>query len=84
MNRSASFGIIGGSGSTGKALATELRSSTNKTIFSAGRNLANLEAVAADLGAAVSAVQVDVRDPRSLEELCGSCSRGGELWRASV
>jgi len=74
MNRSATFGIIGGSGSTGKAVATELRSSTNKAILIAGRNVANLEAVAADLGAAVSAVQVDVRDPRSLKEFCGRCS----------
>jgi len=74
MNRSATFGVIGGSGSTGKSVAKELRCSTDRAILIGGRNLANLEAVAADLGAAVSAVRVDVRDPQSLEEFCGRCS----------
>ena len=74
MNHSATFGVIGGSGSTGKAVAKELRRSTESAILIGGRILANLEAVAADLGVAVSAVRVDVRDPRSLEEFCGRCS----------
>jgi len=74
MDRAATFGVIGGSGSTGKAVAKELRSSTNKAILIGGRSVAGLEAVAADLGAAVSAVQVDVRDPRSLQKFCGRCS----------
>ena len=74
MNRSAIIGVIGGSGSTGKAVAKELRRSTESAILIGGRNLANLEAVAANLGVAVSAVRVDVRDPRSLEEFCGRCS----------
>jgi saccharopine dehydrogenase (NAD+, L-lysine forming) len=74
MNRSATFGVIGGSGSTGKAVAKELRRSTNGAILIAGRNLANSEVVAADLGAAVLAVRVDAHDPRSLEEFCGRCS----------
>jgi saccharopine dehydrogenase-like NADP-dependent oxidoreductase len=74
MNRSATFGVIGGSGSTGKTVAKELRSSTDRAIFIGGRNLASLEAVAAVLGAAVSAVRVDVHDPQSLEEFCGRCS----------
>jgi hypothetical protein len=74
MNRSATFGVIGGSGSTGKAVAKELRWSTDSAILIAGRNGAKLEAAAADLGSAVSAVPVDARDRRSLEEFCGSCS----------
>jgi saccharopine dehydrogenase-like NADP-dependent oxidoreductase len=74
MNRSVTFGVIGGSGSTGKAVAKELRCSTDRAILIGGRNIASLEAVAADLGAAVSAVRVDVRDPRSLEKFCGRCS----------
>jgi hypothetical protein len=74
MNRSATFGVIGGSGNTGKAVAKELRRSTESAILIGGRNLANLEAIATDLGAAVSAVRVEVRDPRSLEEFCGRCS----------
>ena len=75
MNRSATFGVIGGSGSTGKAVAKELRWSTDREILIGGRNVVNSKTVAADFGAAaVSAVRVDVRDPRSLEEFCGSCS----------
>lgn len=75
MNRSATFGVIGGSGSTGKAVAKELRWSTDREILIGGRNVVNSKTVAADFGAAaVSAVRVDVRDRRSLEEFCGSCS----------
>jgi len=74
MNRSATFGVIGGSGSTGKTVAKELRSSTDGAILIGGRNLASLEAVAAVLGAPVSATRVDVRDPQSLDEFCGRCS----------
>ena len=71
MNCSATFGVIGGSGSPRKAVAKELRCSTDRAILIGGRNIAKLEAAAADLGAAVSAVGVDVCDPRSLEEFCG-------------
>lgn len=74
MNRSAAFGVIGGSGSTGKAVAKELRRSTDKRILIGARNLANAEAVAKNLGTAVSAVRVDVRDARSLEDFCGRSS----------
>lgn len=75
MQRSATFGVIGGSGSTGKAVAEEpRRSSTDRAILIGGRDLAKLHAVAAELGAAVSAIKLDVRDPRSLEEFCGRCS----------
>lgn len=74
MNSSASFGVIGGSGSTGKAVAKELRRSTDKAILIGGRNLSKLEAVAAELGTGVSGIRVDVRDPKSLEDFCGRCS----------
>jgi Saccharopine dehydrogenase NADP binding domain len=74
MNRSATFGVIGGSGSTGRAVAKELRFSTDRAIIIAGRNVSKLRTVAADLGGAVSAVGVDIRDPRSLEEFCAKCS----------
>jgi hypothetical protein len=73
MNRSATFGVIG-SGNAAKAVAEELRHSTDKSILIGGRNLANAEAIAANLGAAVSAVRVDVRDAPSLEQFCGRCS----------
>jgi len=74
VNYSATFGVIGGAGSTGKAVAMELRRSTDRAILIGGRNLAKLDAVAAELGAPVSGMRVDVRDPRSLEEFCGRCS----------
>jgi len=74
MNHSVTFGVIGGSGSTGEAVAKELRRSTDKAILIGGRNLAKLDAVAAELGGAVSAIRLDVRDPRSLEEFCGRSS----------
>jgi hypothetical protein len=73
MNRSSTFGVIG-SGNTAKAVAQELRRSTDKSILIGGRNLANAEAIAANLGAAVSPVRVDVRDASSLEQFCGRCS----------
>jgi len=74
MTPFATFGVLGGSGNTGKAVAQELRRSTENAILIGGRNVARLKTVAADLGSAVSAVRVDVRDLRSLEEFCGSCS----------
>ena len=74
MNRSAAFGVIGGSGSTAKAVAKELLRSTDKRILIGARNLANAEAVAANLGVAVSAVRVDIRDARSLQDFCGRSS----------
>ena len=83
MNSSATFGVIGGSGNTGKAVVKELCRSTDRAILIGGRNLAKLEAVAAEIGAGVSAMQLDVRDPRLLEEFCGRCSvvvnRGGPV-----
>jgi len=74
MNRSAAFGVIGGSGSTAKAVAKELRRSTDQRILIGARNLADAEAVAANLGVAASAVRVDIRDARSLEDFCGRSS----------
>jgi saccharopine dehydrogenase (NAD+, L-lysine forming) len=73
MNRSATFGVIG-SGNTAKAVSQELRRSTGKSILIGGRNLANAEAIASDLGPAGSAVRVDVRDSPSLEQFCDRCS----------
>ncbi len=63
-----------GAGSTGRAVAKELRRSTDRTILIGGRNLAKLEVVAVELGTGISGMRVDVRDPRSLEEFCGRCS----------
>jgi len=74
MQRSATFGVIGGSGSIGKAVAKELRRSTDRPILIGGRNLAKLNDVVEEVGAAVSVMRLDVRDPRSVEEFCGRCS----------
>ena len=74
MNRSVTFGVIGGTGSTGRAVAKELRRSTDRPILIGGRNLAKLNAVVEEVGAAVSVMRLDVRDPRSVEEFCGRCS----------
>jgi saccharopine dehydrogenase-like NADP-dependent oxidoreductase len=74
MNRSAAFGVIGGCGSTAKAVVKELLRSTDKRILIGARNLANAEAVAANLGVAASAVRVDIRDARSLGDFCGRSS----------
>ena len=74
MNRPATFGVVGGSGSTGKAVAKELRRSTDSAIIIGGRNVPNLRSMATDLGGAVTVVGVDVRDPRSLKEFCAKCS----------
>jgi hypothetical protein len=74
MDRIATFGVIGGSGSAGKAVAKELRRTTDRAILIGGRNLAASEVVAADLGGGASTVRVDIRDPCSLESFCGPCS----------
>ena len=74
MNRSVTFGVIGGTGSTGRAVARELRRSTDRPILIGGRNLAKLNAVVEEVGAAVSVMRLDVCDPRSVEEFCGRCS----------
>jgi len=74
MNRSVTFGVIGGTGSTGRAVAKELRRSTDRPILIGGRNPAKLKDVVEEVGAAVSVMRLDVRDPRSVEEFCGRCS----------
>lgn len=74
MNPSAAFGVIGGSGSTAKAVAKELLRSTDQQILIGARILADAEAVATNLGVAASAVRVDIRDARSLEDFCGRSS----------
>jgi saccharopine dehydrogenase (NAD+, L-lysine forming) len=74
MNCFATFGITGGCGNTAKAVAKEPRRSTNGQILIGARNLASAEAVAANLGPAVAAARVDLRDVRSLEQFCFRCS----------
>jgi hypothetical protein len=44
------------------------RACQTSRFLSGGYNLANAEAVAANLGVAVSAIRVDIRDAQSLEK----------------
>ncbi len=73
MNRSVTFGIIGGSGNTGKAVARELRRSSDRPIVIGARNLAKAQAVAHGLPN-TSAMRVDACDAKSLENFCAGCS----------
>jgi saccharopine dehydrogenase-like NADP-dependent oxidoreductase len=74
MNRAATFGIVGGSGNTARAVAEELRRSTENPIVLGGRNLLASTDAANKLGGGVSATRVDVFDRGSLEELCEQCA----------
>jgi putative NADH-flavin reductase len=68
------FGIVGGYGSTGRAVVSELLKSGDGEIRIGGRDLAKGKALAAELGSRVSAMQLDVMDARSLADFCGGCS----------
>lgn len=64
MNRTFTFGILGGYGATGKAVGDELRRSSNKAILVGGHTRAATE----------TAALVDIRDPQSLDQFCSRCS----------
>ncbi len=68
------FGIVGGYGATGRAVASELSKSNDGDILIGGRDLARASALAAQLGSKASAAQLDVLDGRSLDDFCGRCS----------
>lgn len=74
MTHSHTFGIVGGYGATGTAVATELLKSSSGEILIGGRDLSKASALAARLGSRVSAAQSDVLDPRSLDDFCSRCS----------
>lgn len=74
MSQAVTFGIVGGYGATGRAVAAELRTSDDYAVLIAGRDLEKANAIAAQLGDRVSAARVDVTDPESLDALCGRCS----------
>lgn len=74
MSTTATFGVIGGYGSTGEAVARELMRSTTEPILIAGRDAAKARVKASELGARVSGGPVDVRDPQSLDAFCRRCS----------
>jgi saccharopine dehydrogenase (NAD+, L-lysine forming) len=74
MNQTIKFGIIGGYGATGRAVASEIFNSCDGEILIGGRDVAKGEAIASKLGSRASAAQLDVLEPRSLDGFCSRCS----------
>src|SRR5215469_1953584 len=68
------FGIVGGYGATGAAVAMELLKSSVGEILIGGRDLTKATDLASELGGRGSATQVDVLDSRSLDDFCARCS----------
>ena len=74
MSQRITFGIIGGYGATGSAVATALLKSCDGEILIGGRDLSKGTTSAAKLGSRASAAHVDVLDTRSLDDFCSRCS----------
>ena len=74
MNRASVFGIIGGYGAAGRAVASELVRSSDGQILVGGRDRARADQLAASLGRTASAAMVDLLDDRLLDEFCSACS----------
>ena len=74
MSENFTFGIVGGYGATGRMVAAELHKATEWQILIGGRDLAQARALAAKFDGRVTAAQVDVLDPQSLDEFCSRCS----------
>lgn len=74
MVQSATFGIVGGYGATGRVVVSELLKSGDGELLVGGRDQAKLESLAAESGSRVSAARLDVLDVRSLDEFCSRCS----------
>ncbi len=73
MPEKSTFGVIGGYGSTGSVVATELSKSASSTILVGGRNLEKANAQAAKIAGKVVAAKVDVLDANSLDAFCKRC-----------
>jgi saccharopine dehydrogenase-like NADP-dependent oxidoreductase len=73
MNRTFTFGIVGGYGATGRVVASELWKSSEGEILIGGPNLARAVALANEFRSRVSAAALDVRDASSLDEFCSRC-----------
>jgi hypothetical protein len=74
MPRPLRLGIIGGYGSTGGVVVSELWKSCPGEILFGGRDLAKAKELAATFDGRVSAAQVDVLDAASLDRFCSNCS----------
>jgi saccharopine dehydrogenase (NAD+, L-lysine forming) len=74
MSGTVTFGIVGGYGATGKIVASELWKCCDGEILIGGRDLARVKLLAAEFDGRASAAQLDVLDPRSLDDFCHRCS----------
>jgi saccharopine dehydrogenase-like protein len=75
MSRSATFGIVGGYGATGRIVASELtKSCDGAEILVGGRDLVKAKSLAAEFNQRVSAAYLDVLDSNSLDNFCSQCS----------
>jgi len=74
MSRTATFGIVGCYGATGRSVVAELWKSRNGEILVGGRDLAKGEAVAGGFENRVSAAHLDILDAHSLDDFCSRCS----------
>ena len=68
------FGVVGACGATGQAVVAELHKSCGGNVLIGGRELEKQRALADRFDARVSATQVDVLDPASLDAFCGQCA----------
>ncbi len=74
MSRTATFGIVGGYGATGRVVASELWKSCNGEILIGGRDLTKGQALAAEFDNRVSAANLDIFLSHSLDDFCSRCS----------
>src|SRR6516225_6583828 len=74
MSQTVRFGIVGGSGATGRMVVSELWKSCPGEIRIGGRDLARGKSLAATFDGRVSAVELDVLDAPSLDRFCSDCS----------
>jgi saccharopine dehydrogenase (NAD+, L-lysine forming) len=74
MNKTVTFGIVGGYGATGRAVASELWKSCAGKILIGGRDLAKAKALAEGFDNRVSAAPLDILDAHSLHDFCSRCS----------
>jgi saccharopine dehydrogenase (NAD+, L-lysine forming) len=74
MGRTVTFGVVGGYGATGKAVASQLWKSCDGEILLGGRDLAKGKAMAAEFDSRVSAASLDILVPQSLDDFCSRCS----------
>ncbi|HYA25352.1 MAG TPA: saccharopine dehydrogenase NADP-binding domain-containing protein [Terriglobales bacterium] len=74
MTQTATFGVVGGYGSTGRVVVSELHKCCRGEILIGGRDLAKANALAGQFGSRMSAARIDVLDSRALDDFCSQCS----------